>query len=445
MITHDTQILFDKYGGAVPRYTSFPTAVQFHESYTAMDRAADLAGLSADQDVSIYIHIPFCHSLCHYCGCHTRIVQKTDIISDYVTSLCAEIRLAGQYLTHRPVLRRIHFGGGSPNYASIDDLARIVTTLQDVFGGDGPPDIDMECDPRLLNEQKIRDLVHLGVRRFSFGIQDFNPAVQAAINRLQPFDLVQEQVDILRNCGVESINLDLITGLPGQTQATIWQTMDQVLSLVPSRIAVFPYAHVPWMKKHQLLLEKYHLPDTHERFLMGQMIEHILHIHGYCDIGIDHYALPEDALAITHADNTMKRNFQGYTDDPANIILGFGMSAISQFGQSYAQNTVDAPTYRNMIDAGTLPTSRGIRLTASDMIIRDMIMTIMCRFALNLDDYPHYLIPYDRLAVLQQDGLITLDNGYLQITRIGKPFSRVVAAAFDPHLRQDQQRHARAI
>ncbi len=437
--------LIEKYGGAVPRYTSFPTAVQFHDGYKHSDAQNDLKDISAHQGISLYVHIPFCHSLCHYCGCHTKIVHSTNIISEYVQTLCEEIRIAAGQITHKPRIKRIHFGGGSPNYAPIEDLQKIIETIYDCFNLKDSPDIDMECDPRLLNQEKLGGLISLGIKRFSFGIQDFDEKVQLAINRLQPYELVKEHVLFLKKRGVHSINFDLITGLPQQTHETISQTLERVLMLEPSRIAVFPYAHVPWMKKHQLLLEKFNLPRAQERFIMGRLIHETLVTHGYNEIGIDHYALPDDALSIAQGNNSMKRNFQGYTDDNSDIVLGFGLSAISQFENSYAQNTIDVPTYRRTIESGRLPTHRGLKLSSTDKILRELIMKIMCDFRVDLSRYPSAIIPLHLLVGLQQEGLIEIDKKFLKITEAGKPFTRVIAATFDPYLKNQGQRHAKAI
>ena len=445
MIQDQTIRLIEKYGGAVPRYTSFPTAVQFHEGYTHSDAQNDLKDISADQDISLYIHIPFCHSLCHYCGCHTKIVLGTKVISEYVQTLCEEIRIVASCLTNKPNIARIHFGGGSPNYAPIEDLYKIIKTVHECFKLKDSPDIDIECDPRLLSQEKLEGFIGLGVKRFSFGIQDFDKKVQSAINRLQPYELVKEHVLFLKKNGVHSINFDLITGLPQQTHETISQTLERVLMLEPSRIAVFPYAHVPWLKKHQLLLEKFNLPRAQERFIMGRQIHEALVTHGYNEIGIDHYALPDDALSIAQGNNSMKRNFQGYTDDNSDIVLGFGLSAISQFENSYAQNTIDVPTYRKTIQSGRLPTHRGLKLSSTDKILRELIMTIMCDFRVDLSRYPSAIIPLHLLVGLQQDGLIEMHKRFLKITKAGKPFTRVIAATFDPYLQNQGQRHAKAI
>jgi oxygen-independent coproporphyrinogen-3 oxidase len=445
MMADKTHYLIGKYGGAVPRYTSFPTAAQFSDAYTHQLYTQDLSHLDAEKNISLYIHIPFCHSLCHYCGCNTKIVHKTNIISDYIESLCAEIRLAGQYIKSHPKINRIHFGGGSPNYAPIVDLQKVIKAIHDVFHLEDTPPIDMECDPRLLNNNKIIDLIKFGVKRFSFGVQDFDEDVQAAINRIQPFGLVQSQVLFLKENGIYDINFDLITGLPLQTISTIKKTLSLVTDLQPSRIAVFPYAHVPWMKKHQLLLEQYDLSDPYQRYHFTETIKQRLALAGYQEIGIDHYALPDDSLILAQSQKKMRRNFQGYSDDESRIILGFGLSAISQFDRSYAQNTVDALSYKNLIDAGIFPTKRGFTLSDTDLIHRDMIMTLMCDFEIDLGRYSLAFIPNAQLELFIQDGLIVYQDKKLKITDLGKSFTRVIAAAFDPYLSHQEQKHAKAI
>lgn len=334
----------------MPRYTSFPTAVQFRESQDREIYINRLCSLTSNESVSLYIHIPFCHSLCHYCGCHTKIVQSYNPIASYIDTLVKEIELVGSNLKYAQPVSRIHFGGGSPNYAKTVDIKRLLDTLRRYFDLSSAQ-IDMECDPRLLNDEKISDYAALGLSRISLGIQDFNPIVQKAINRIQPFEMVQNQIGALRAHNIHHINFDLIIGLPEQTTATVNETLDKVLKLQPSRVAVFPYAHVPWMKKHQKLLEKYKLPDTVLRYDMAKLTETRLKEAGYESIGIDHFALPDDSLVFASESGSMRRNFQGYTDDPARTILGFGLSSISQFKDAYIQNTTDAPLYRKTIEA----------------------------------------------------------------------------------------------
>ena len=444
MMNNDLQALLQKYSYPVPRYTSYPTAVQFKPDSSPDLYKQCLDDLNPGHPTSLYVHIPFCHSLCHYCGCHTKIVHSYSPIEQYVESLMREIDLIGKTLEQRIPVSRLHFGGGSPNYANSKDIEKIVGRFSKYFDV-SHMQIDMECDPRLLNAQKIKDYAALGVSRVSLGIQDFNETVQEVINRKQPFSLVQERVEQLRAAGIENINFDLITGLPEQTIDTVRETLEYVLKLKPSRIAVFPYAHVPWMKKHQKLLEKYHLPDTQERFEMGQLVHGILVNEGYNAIGIDHYALADDSLSQAQANGTMRRNFQGYTDDPARTILGFGLSAISQFENAYIQNTTDAPLYRKQIEAGAFPTARNLRLNNEDMRRRQLIEQLMCNFMIDFRKFKDIDIPYSNLALLEQDGIVKMNKNNLRIKEQGKPFVRIVASCFDPYFKKESHHHAKAI
>lgn len=419
--------------------------MQFHDGYAQDDLTFDLAALAPGNPVSVYIHIPFCHSLCHYCGCHTKIVRSTAPVSAYVENLCAEIRLAASAAGRKISVARVHFGGGSPNFAPVQDLAKILATLRACFDLSSDLEVDMECDPRLLDESKIKAYVAMGVNRMSLGIQDFDATVQKAINRIQPFEKVRSQVESIRQAGIEGVNFDLIIGLPEQTLESVQKTLSHVKTLQPDRIAVFAYAHVPWMKKHQMLLEKYTMPDSSLRFEMAMAVRAELQDAGYLAIGIDHFARPHDTLAAALREGHMRRNFQGYTDDPSETILGFGLSAISQFKSAYAQNTLDAPTYRRMVEGGSLPVVRGLRLSAEDERRRALINEIMCRFSVDLADYADIAVPSERLAMLQQDGLITLDRGLLSVTPAGVPFVRVVASSFDPYFKATQNRHAKAV
>jgi hypothetical protein len=268
----DTNALLAKYDYPVPRYTSFPTAVQFKPAQDQDIYFKCLNKLTTSEPVSLYVHIPFCHSLCHYCGCHTKIVRSYSPISSYIDTLIKEIELAGRNLKATQSVSRIHFGGGSPNYAKTEDIKRILDTLGR-YVDLSSAQIDMECDPRLLNEEKISDYAVLGLSRISLGIQDFDAGVQKAINRIQPFDMVKKQIEALHRNGIHNINFDLIIGLPEQTLVTVNETLDKVLELQPARVAVFPYAHVPWMKKHQKLLEKYEMPETSLRYEMAKLTE----------------------------------------------------------------------------------------------------------------------------------------------------------------------------
>lgn len=445
----ETTRLIQKYGGAVPRYTSYPTAVQFHSGFTEAETVSRLGALDEGEPVSVYVHIPFCHSLCHYCGCHTKIVSHTDVISAYVDMLCNEIRITASHVTKKINVSRIHFGGGSPNYAPVSDIEKILDTLRACFFLDKTVKIDMECDPRLLTEEKILALSLVGVGRVSLGVQDFDETVQKAVHRIQPLEHVRDQVTFLRRAGIYDINFDLIVGLPEQTFDTVRKTVIETIQIKPPRIAVFSYAHVPWMKKHQKLLEKYRFPTPQERFLMQEDVNIALCRAGYEAIGIDHYALPESNLARAQSVGTLRRNFQGYTDDAAATVLGFGLSAISQFKDAYTQNSLDAPTYRKSVDAGRLPVVKGYAMTQEDVEAGRAIMQLMCYSRLDVSKCPIAPIASEKLRELECDGLICINGSTIVITEKGKPFTRVVASCFDPHFQSEnykkEGRHAKAI
>lgn len=449
MIDTKTQNLINKYGGPVPRYTSYPTAVQFHNHFTSQHYRSHMGGLSASEAISIYVHIPFCHSLCYYCGCHTRIVHQTDVISSYVDTLCQEIIQAASLIPHKINLSRIHLGGGTPNYAASSELARILETIRRAFSVEHSLHIDIECDPRLLNDKNVAELSLLGVRRVSLGVQDFDHTVQQAINRIQPLEDVQKCVASLRNHHIADINFDLIIGLPKQTLQSVQNTVHATLDLRPSRIAVFPYAHVPWMKQHQKVLERYHLPTTEERYLMQNEVDLILKAGGYMPIGVDHYALQGNSLLTAHQSAVLHRNFQGYTDDDATIILGFGLSAISQFKNAYAQNTTHSQQYKKAVEGGHFPISRGVELNDHDILVRNAIMRIMCDFQVDIDSMQDIPIKRDQLDSMLSDGLIVQEGHKIRITDLGKPFVRVVASCFDSYFTQihenTENRHSQAI
>lgn len=438
----DTAALLKKYDRPVPRYTSYPTAVHFHDKILESDYTKILSNLDDETPVSLYIHIPFCHILCHYCGCHTKVVNGYSPIKSYVQTLLKEITLIGNKLSNRLPVSQLHFGGGSPNFLESEDLALTMKKLRGYFDFCEDSEIAIETDPRLLNKNKIKDLAALGFNRISLGVQDFNPEVQKAVNRIQPFEKVQESVLHLRQAGIHKINFDLMIGLPLQTLGSVKRNVEQAISLSPDRLAVFAYAHVPWMKKHQKLLEKYPMPDTQERFNMGALVTEMLEAHGYHAIGIDHFAHETDSLYFAAKNKTLRRNFQGYTNDQARSIIGFGISSISMFEDVYIQNTVDAPEYRKAVDAGNVPLARACFLSEQDILQRDLIEQTMCYFQA---DFKGYEIDTKRLQDLQSDGLITLEGTQLKITKKGHPFTRIAASCFDTYYDPQGGRHARAI
>ncbi len=434
--------LLAKYDRPVPRYTSYPAATQFHEHITAQNLVGTL---SRRESVSIYIHIPFCHSLCHYCGCHTKIVHEQGPIDAYGKTLIEEIRLFSRNAEPGIKISRMHFGGGSPNYAKVELIEQILDTVEECFDVSKEMQIDMECDPRQLTHEKIARYASLGIGRYSLGIQDFDPKVQEAINRIQTFDHVQKCMNDFHAEGICDINFDLIVGLPRQTLETVSDTVDKAIVLSPSRMAVFPYAHVPWMKKHQVLLEKYGLPDARDRLEMIALVRNKLVSAGYESIGMDHFCKSSDGLAHAAKKGRLRRNFQGYTDDPSCTVLGFGLSAISQFENGYLQNTTNTIEYNKAIAEGRVPVQRGYILSEKDKKHRKIIEELLCRFHIPLEEIAGLDMNASQVKELQQDDLIRLADGVLEVTDKGKFFGRVIAACFDAYLQPKEVRHARAI
>ncbi len=438
----DISELLKKYDQPVPRYTSYPTAVHFNHDITQKYHTGQLAALDSKKSVSLYVHIPFCHILCHYCGCFTKVANSYAPAEGYLKTLLKEIDLTGAALTQRVPVSHLHFGGGSPNFLKGEDLQKILDKLREYFDFNTDSEIAIETDPRLMNTAKIQALADIGFTRVSLGAQDFDPKVQKAMNRIQPFETVQENVINLRASGIHKINFDLMVGLPLQTVESVKKNAEMALSLSPSRFAIFAYAHVPWMKKHQKLLEKYPMPNTQERFDMVMGVKEILENGGYRALGIDHFVREDDSLYQTFKTGDLHRNFQGYTDDQAQTILGFGISSITSFEESYVQNTTDAPAYRQTIEDGKFPITRGRVLNKEDLIRRTLIEQIMCGYKTDISAYPD---AQEKLKELAQDNIISMDGNYIQITEEGWPFARIAAACFDSYYIPQEGQHARAI
>jgi oxygen-independent coproporphyrinogen III oxidase len=446
--------LIEKYDGRVPRYTSYPTAVQFTPEIGAGHYRDWLSRINAAEPVSLYVHIPFCDRLCWYCGCHTGVAHKRAPIADYVETLKKEIALTAGAIPHRPRVGSLHLGGGSPNTLSPADLDALFACLRERFALEPQTVIAAEIDPRSLTPEWIKAVAGLGLNRASLGVQDLDPAVQAAINRHQPFDKVEWAVKALRQAGIASINLDLVFGLPRQTTRGILNTIDQILDLEPDRLALFGYAHVPWMMARQKLIKESELPNPLERYEQ-QLAADKLEDAGYVRIGFDHFALPADALAVAAREGRLRRNFQGYTSDPAGPLLGFGASSIGTFDQGFVQNTPDVPQWRAKIEAGEFPAVRGIGVTHEDRFWGDIIHRLMCDLKVDLASAcrkwavcPAWLDPeLVRLRMMERDGLVKVRNSLVTVTALGRPFLRTIASVFDQYLPEQGSapRHSRMI
>jgi len=448
-----TKALALKYDRPVPRYTSYPTAPHFHAGVGPVEQRAWLAASDPAAPISLYIHVPYCRQMCWYCGCHTKIVARYAPVEDFAAHLIKEMELVADAFGTRRRVSQLHWGGGTPNVLSAQDLTRLTDHLRRLFDFDAESEIAMELDPRWVGSELRTGLKEIGLKRASLGIQDFDPIVQRAINREQPFDLVRDVVHGLREIGVEGINFDMIYGLPYQTRAGFAHAIDRALSLDPDRFAVFGYAHVPWMKKHQSQIDEDALPDAGLRLELAEIAAKRIEAAGFIGIGLDHFARPTDPLAIAHDAGTLRRNFQGYTTDSAETLVGLGPSAISATAKGYAQNAADIPLWNRAIDAGHLATQRGFALSAEDCWRGAAIERLMCSGMLDLDaladafHLPNAQFPAERaaLAPLIADGVATLSGNVLRVTEAGHALTRLVAAAFDSSLSAGQGRHSRAV
>lgn len=442
-----------RHAAPAPRYTSYPTAPHFHPCIGAEAYGDWLAAVPADAGLSLYCHVPFCDTLCWFCGCHTKETRQYRPVADYVGSLTREIATVAGRLPAGPVVRQIHWGGGSPTILSPDDIAALAAALRGAFAVAPDAEFSVEIDPRMLDAARIDALVAAGLTRASFGVQDFDPKVQKAINRIQSFEETARAVDAFRSRGVGSINIDVLYGLPHQTRAVLETTIGQVLELAPERIALFGYAHVPWMKKHQAMIDEAALPDAVERFAQANRAAALIAGHGYVRIGIDHFAKPHDALAEAQRHGRLRRNFQGYTSDDCETLLGLGASAIGRLPQGYVQNAVPTGEYRRVVDAGGLAAVRGIALSDEDRVRAYAIERLMCDFRLGRTDIEgrfgagagSLLADIELLAEYDAEGFVALDEEGLQVTPKGRPFVRAICAALDPYFLNGKGRHSIAV
>ena len=445
--------LLEQHDLRVPRYTSYPTAPHFHAGVAAQTYGDWLRNLDSAAPLSLYLHIPYCHEMCWYCGCHTKATRRYAPVRDYVGVLQTEIARVADAIGRRQTVSHIHWGGGTPTILSDSDMAAVMANLRERFDIAGDAEIAIEADPRTLSYEKTVALADAGVTRASLGVQDCNAHVQAAINRIQPFAVTARVIGWLRHYGIARINMDLMYGLPHQTAGRVRDMVDQACRLKPDRVALFGYAHVPWMKPHQKMINEAALPGTAERMRQYTAGSARLVEKGYVAIGLDHFARPGDPLAVALAEGRLHRNFQGYTIDEAPVLLGFGASAVGSLPQGYAQNTAPLRAYRESIAAGELPIARGIAFRGEDRLRGEVIERLMCDLTADVDAIArrHGAAPgvfgaeLERLAPLIDDGICTVDESRVTVTEKGRPLVRLVAAAFDAYLNAGGQRHSRAV
>ena len=445
--------LLAKYSGAVPRYTSYPTAPHFHEGVDCGKYAQWLQAITADERISLYLHIPYCDRLCWFCACHTKHTLKYEPISIYLEALKKEIAAVGAMVSRDAAVTAVHFGGGSPTMVRPDDMIDLMNVLRSAFRFADDVEISVEMDPNDLDEPRYDALAAIGMTRASLGVQDFHPEVQKAINRIQTFEQTKSVVEAVRARGVHSVNCDILYGLPHQTEATVAETVRDILSLAPDRIALFGYAHVPWMKKHQTMIREEVLPGLEERFAQMSLAASLLVDAGYEPVGIDHFALPRDRMAIAAREGRLRRNFQGYTDDAAEALIGLGASSIGQFPQGYVQNMPATGEYQRMADAGGLAAVRGVEVSDDDRLRRRVIEEIMCRFTFSFTDLraefgnavDAIVAEARAFAQSNQDGICLIEGDRFVITEAGRPFARTIAAVFDGYLSSGKGRHSIAV
>lgn len=438
----------------VPRYTSYPTAVQFQDGFPGAKADQWLAELPPSSSLSVYVHVPFCQQLCWYCGCHTSVPNSYGRASAYVDCLIRDITRSGAIsAVQKGNVKHLHFGGGTPTYLSNRDLGRILASINGSFGLAPGAEIALESDPRGITRDRAFGLAAMGFSRISFGVQDFALPVQMKINRLQTYGLVAHATALLRAAGFISINFDLMYGLPAQTVGSVRQTAKQAASLRPNRISVFGYAHVPWFKKHQRMISDTELPGVSERYEQASAIAEELAHAGYVAIGLDHFALPDDALAAAAASGTLRRNFQGYTTDTADALVAFGASAISEFPQGFAQAARDTLAWSQAINDAKSPVTRGLAITAEDRMRAAIIEQIMCNFSADFGQIAdqhgfNNAVLVDslfRLQPLAETGLAIVTGPTVRVPREHRLFLRSVACAFDSHYTGAKSRHAKAI
>jgi oxygen-independent coproporphyrinogen-3 oxidase len=445
---------FEKYAKVnVPRYTSYPTAPHFSAPFPAETYHGWLARLDPVEPISLYLHVPFCKQMCWYCGCNMKLAARYSPVATYVRHLLDEIDLVAAALPERMPVSHLHFGGGTPTALEAEDLSLVMARLGERFLLLPDAEIAIESDPRTLGDAMVQQLGALHFNRASFGVQEFDPQVQAAINRIQPPEMVERAILGFRAAGVPNINFDLIYGLPHQTAAALRRTVEQCVAMKPDRIALFGYAHVPWMARNQRMIDDAALPTASERAEQARLAAATLVASGYVQIGIDHFALPGDSLAIAAAEGRLHRNFQGYTSDGARTLIGIGATSIGRTPQGYVQNASETGAWSRAVAAGKLPVARGHVLAEQDLLRSHVIERIMCDGSVDLAAAGHalgfeddwYLEEIPELIQLQQDRLLTYADGKLSLAPKAAPLARVVAAVFDTYLRHSTTRHSVAV
>jgi oxygen-independent coproporphyrinogen-3 oxidase len=443
--------LIQRYDLAGPRYTSYPTAVQFHNQFDETEYLQAIHDSNASQrPLSLYVHLPFCGTVCYYCACNKIITANRKRASPYLDDLHQEIELQAARFTEKRPVSQLHFGGGTPTFISDDEITSLMNKLRQHFYllEEDKGDYSIEIDPREVTPAKIVLLRKLGFNRMSFGVQDFDPKVQVAVNRIQSLEQTAAAVDAARASGFHSINIDLIYGLPFQTVESFSLTLDKVLALNPDRLSVFNYAHLPHLFKVQKQMDENTLPSAATKLAILQYVIERLQQAGYVYIGMDHFAKPDDELALAQENGTLYRNFQGYSTHAGCDLIGLGITSIGMVDDTYSQNVKTLEEYHQCVSTGKLPVYRGVRLTSDDKLRRALITQLICLFKIdissleqtwNIDFADYFAEELRQLAVMANDGLMTLDKTAIQVLPRGRLLIRNICMVFDSYLRQGQQ------
>jgi oxygen-independent coproporphyrinogen-3 oxidase len=446
--------LLQRYDVAGPRYTSYPTADRFVEAFgeaeylQALEQRRDGLGAKA-YPLSLYVHIPFCESLCYYCACNKIITKHHERGAEYLSYLALEVNLNIAHLGQGQVVSQLHLGGGSPTFLSDAELVQLMAMLRRNFRFAPGGEYSIEIDPRTVTRDRLAVLAQQGFNRLSFGVQDFEPAVQKAVHRIQPAEQVFDLVAASRELGFESVNVDLIYGLPMQTPETFERTLAQVVTLRPDRIALYAYAHLPERFKPQRRIHVQDLPPAGDKLVILSSAMRVLMAAGYVYVGMDHFALPTDALAVAKRQGRLHRNFQGYSTQPDCDLIALGVSSIGRVGATFSQNVKTLDEYYDLLNHGRLPVARGMALSRDDLVRRTVIMALMCQGSVlfesielsHLVDFKHYFdAELQALCGMQDQGLVVLDDLGVHVTELGWFFVRGVAMVFDRYLQADKNR-----
>lgn len=438
------EALIRKYDQSGPRYTSYPTAPQFHEGFGPAEYAAAVRNSGAEpRGASVYFHLPFCRRVCYFCACNTIFTNDRAAGRSYTDYLRREMDMALGNMAHPPLVSQLHFGGGTPTFSPPEILDELGQAIHERFTFASDAEVSVEVDPRESTPQHLEVLARHGFNRISLGVQDFNADVQKAVNRVQPWEMTRDTVLTARDIGFSSVNIDLIYGLPRQTPAGFESTIEKLIELNPDRVALFNFAYLPEMVRHQRVLKPEQFPRPADKLAMLRRGIEMLTKAGWAFIGMDHFARPDDELTVAQVGGTLGRNFQGYTTRAGLDLFGFGVSAISQIGPTYSQNMKSLDTWRGAIDAGSSPTWRGIELSTDDIIRRDLIMELMCHFEIDRRKFgARHGIDFDQrfagematLAPMAADGLVRVTSDRIEILPAGRLLVRNIAMTFDAYL-----------